>query len=166
MSSHAKKSNYHSRQLDKIRKLPENRRCADCGGHGTVWASVNLGVFLCMNCGARHRGLGTHITLPKGCTGTYLWGPDEIHQMMAMGNERAKQIYGADDHRPKEGASDVEWLTFLREKYELTKFAPRDGVRIPDQGIEGSIGSSKCDFAHTMTSTGTQEHSFFAEFGL
>jgi hypothetical protein len=35
-------------KLQKIRDLPGNRDCADCGDRGTVWASVNLGVFLCM----------------------------------------------------------------------------------------------------------------------
>lgn len=60
-------------ELDKIRNQPENRRCADCGTQGTVWSSVNLGVFTCMRCGSFHRALGTHISKPKGCTGTYLW---------------------------------------------------------------------------------------------
>ena len=37
------------KELQEIRDLPENRTCADCGTRGTVvWASVNLGVFLCM----------------------------------------------------------------------------------------------------------------------
>mmetsp|Transcript_21308 Transcript_21308/g.33429 ORF Transcript_21308/g.33429 Transcript_21308/m.33429 type:complete len:88 (-) Transcript_21308:853-1116(-) len=53
--------------LDVIRNLRENKRCADCGTQGTVWSSVNLG------CGSFHRALGTHISKPKGCTGTYLW---------------------------------------------------------------------------------------------
>ena len=56
-------------ELNSIRNLPDNRYCADCGTNGTVWASVNLGVFLCMTCGAHHRSLGTHVSLPKGCTG-------------------------------------------------------------------------------------------------
>ena len=62
------------RELDGLRKLEENRVCADCGSEPTVWASVNIGVFLCIRCGSHHRGLGTHISVPKGCTGTYLWG--------------------------------------------------------------------------------------------
>ena len=60
-------------ELDKIRNQPENKSCADCGTPGTVWSSVNLGVFTCMRCGSFHRALGTHISKPKGCTGTYLW---------------------------------------------------------------------------------------------
>ena len=59
--------------LARMRREPANRICAECGQEGTVWSSVNLGVFTCMRCGSLHRALGTHISKPKGCTGTYLW---------------------------------------------------------------------------------------------
>lgn len=62
-----------AKELESIRNQPSNKRCADCGAYGTVWSSVNLGVFTCMRCGSFHRALGTHISKPKGCTGTYLW---------------------------------------------------------------------------------------------
>jgi hypothetical protein len=104
---------------------PENRACADCDAHGTVWASVNLGVFLCLPCGSHHRSLGTHISLPKGCTGTYWWGPDELDHMRAMGNARAKYIYG--DGRPP-GLTNTDtrrWKEYLTDKYVHKKFAPR-----------------------------------------
>jgi hypothetical protein len=58
------------KQLDNLRRQAANRRCADCGSEPTVWASVNLGIFLCIRCGSLHRGVGTHISVPKGCTGT------------------------------------------------------------------------------------------------
>lgn len=120
------KDKQHTRQLDQLRKqVPENRICADCGSSGTVWASVNLGVFLCLKCGSHHRGLGTHVSLPKGCTGTYLWGPDEIAQMKAIGNANAKTLYGGDNERPSPNASDQDWRNYIRDKYEHRKFAPR-----------------------------------------
>merc|ERR550514_1984605 len=101
-------------EVDKLRRLPSNRECADCGADGTVWSSVNLGVFVCLRCGALHRSLGTHVSIPKGCTGTYLWGtlaqpssapcfhercrdiragPDEIDAMASKGNALAKQVF-------------------------------------------------------------------------
>ena len=115
----------HKAELDRLRKLPENRHCADCGANGTVWASVNLGVFLCMRCGSHHRGIGTHISLPKGCTGTYMWGPDEIERMAAIGNTKAARMYGGDDQRPAETAPDSQWKQFILDKYEHGKFMPK-----------------------------------------
>ena len=117
--------NKHKEKLDHLRRLPENRNCADCGQNGTVWASVNLGVFLCMKCGAHHRGMGTHVSLPKGCTGSYLWGPDEIEQMERTGNGKAALIYGGGDHRPNATAPDSEWFQFIVDKYEHGKFKPK-----------------------------------------
>ena len=40
----------HRRALAALLKLDANRRCAECGGRGPTWASVNLGVFVCLNC--------------------------------------------------------------------------------------------------------------------
>jgi hypothetical protein len=120
------------KQLYQIRdNTPENRLCADCGMRGTVWASVNLGVFLCMTCGAHHRSLGTHISKPKGCTGTYWWGPDELEQMRSIGNVNARALYGA--AQPPTGitnADAVAWKEFLMDKYVHRTFAAPE-VRQP-----------------------------------
>jgi len=115
-------------EIDRLRRLSENKRCADCDAHGTQWASVNLGVFLCIKCGSHHRGIGTHISKPKGCTGTYLWGPDEVERMQEVGNKHANQIYGGSDHRPLPNAPDGEWRRFLVDKYERHRFAPKNTV--------------------------------------
>jgi hypothetical protein len=39
--------------------------------------------------------MGTHVSKVKGCTGTYLWGPDEIAQMQELGNREALRLYGS-----------------------------------------------------------------------
>ncbi|KAG7349668.1 putative GTPase activating protein [Nitzschia inconspicua] len=113
-------------ELLDIRDLPENRTCADCGAKGTVlWASVNLGVFLCMTCGAHHRSLGTHISKPKGATGTYWWGEDEIAHMKSHGNARAKMVYG--ESVPPNGVTPddpIKWKQYLTDKYVHKRYAP------------------------------------------
>ena len=114
--------------LDQMRKQPENRVCADCASLGTVWASINLGVFLCLRCGSIHRGLGTHVSVPKGCTGTYLWGPDELQSMRMQGNSQAREVYGGDKERPSASAGDEVWKKFIRDKYEFRKFAPSSSM--------------------------------------
>ena len=40
----------HKRILTSLLREEGNRRCADCNSRGPTWASVNLGVFVCLNC--------------------------------------------------------------------------------------------------------------------
>ena len=36
--------------IQKMLKKPENRLCADSKRPSPSWASINLGVFVCINC--------------------------------------------------------------------------------------------------------------------
>jgi hypothetical protein len=75
---------YRKNLLFDIAKRPGNNVCADCGQEGTHrtamrrtahsavltvgkcadpdWASINLGITLCIECAGVHRSLGAHIT--------------------------------------------------------------------------------------------------------
>ncbi len=42
--------------------------CAWCRGAGPRWASMNLGILVCLNCSGIHRRLGVHISKVKSVT--------------------------------------------------------------------------------------------------
>merc|ERR1739838_35512 len=48
--------------LHELLQIGGNRSCADCGVGAPDWASVNIGVFICVNCSGIHRMLGVHIS--------------------------------------------------------------------------------------------------------
>eukprot|EP00746_Dinoflagellata_sp_MGD_P164364 gnl/MRDRNA2_/MRDRNA2_92955_c0_seq1.p1 gnl/MRDRNA2_/MRDRNA2_92955_c0~~gnl/MRDRNA2_/MRDRNA2_92955_c0_seq1.p1 ORF type:complete len:388 (+),score=69.34 gnl/MRDRNA2_/MRDRNA2_92955_c0_seq1:76-1239(+) len=104
----------HHRILKKLRSQPGNDKCAECGTKENTWSSVNLGVFLCVQCADVHRALGTHISKVKGCGGTYLWGPDEIAQMQSLGNG----AWGSRGAQINSSMGKQEQLRICRKKYE------------------------------------------------
>jgi hypothetical protein len=104
----------HHQILKKLRSQPGNDKCAECGTKENTWCSVNLGVFLCVQCADVHRALGTHISKVKGCGGTYLWGPDEIAQMQSLGNG----AWGSHGAQINSSMGKEEQLRICRKKYE------------------------------------------------
>mmetsp|Transcript_82684 Transcript_82684/g.192114 ORF Transcript_82684/g.192114 Transcript_82684/m.192114 type:complete len:248 (-) Transcript_82684:222-965(-) len=106
------------RELHRLRCLKElgNHLCADCGRPDSSWASITHGVFLCITCSDVHRSVGTHVSKVKGCTGTYLWGPDELERMRTVGNRAADQRYGSVKVSPD--ASKEEKQRYVIGKYE------------------------------------------------
>lgn len=52
----------HSPALSIVRAVAGNASCADCGAADPTWASVNLGITICLACAGAHRRLGTHLS--------------------------------------------------------------------------------------------------------
>ena len=48
--------------MNTILSVPGNTQCADCSGTDVQWASINLGIALCIECSGVHRGLGVHVS--------------------------------------------------------------------------------------------------------
>lgn len=45
-----------------------NSYCVDCNAPNPEWASLNLGVLMCIECSGIHRNLGSHISKVRSLT--------------------------------------------------------------------------------------------------
>lgn len=71
----------------------ENSTCADCSNSNPDWASINLGILLCIECSGIHRGLGTHVSKVRSLVlDTSSWTEQLVGVMLAIGNKNSNKV--------------------------------------------------------------------------
>ncbi|KAL5717353.1 ADP-ribosylation factor GTPase-activating protein agd3 [Ranunculus cassubicifolius] len=93
--SHPQRSNMNvEKPIDVLRRVPGNDRCADCGSLDPDWASLNLGVLICIECSGVHRNLGVHISKVRSLTlDVKVWEPSVITLFQSLGNTYANSVW-------------------------------------------------------------------------
>ncbi|KAJ8036390.1 Arf-GAP with GTPase, ANK repeat and PH domain-containing protein 3 [Holothuria leucospilota] len=110
--------------VEAIRKVPGNGFCVDCGTKDPDWASLNLGVLVCIECSGIHRNLGSHISRVRSLT-LDEWPPELTAVMLCIGNHVANSIWEANLNnrsKPTPQSSREEKEKWIRAKYDNKEF--------------------------------------------
>ncbi|CAF2033615.1 unnamed protein product [Rotaria magnacalcarata] len=112
-------------KIEYVRCLPGNEKCCDCNADGPEWASINIGILLCLNCGGAHRGLGVNLSKVRSLH-MDTWDLETLLVMSELGNTVVNEIYEAQIsngmQKPNADSDAVTRRAFIESKYVQKAF--------------------------------------------
>ncbi|CAF0774316.1 unnamed protein product [Adineta steineri] len=107
-------------KIEYVRSLPGNDKCCDCDADGPEWASINLGILLCLNCCGAHRGLGVSLSKVRSLH-MDIWDLETLLVMSELGNTTVNSIYEAqisnDIKKPNAETDPTKRRSYIEAKY-------------------------------------------------
>uniref|UniRef100_A0A096MPR6 Arf-GAP with coiled-coil, ANK repeat and PH domain-containing protein n=1 Tax=Papio anubis TaxID=9555 RepID=A0A096MPR6_PAPAN len=124
--------------LQRVQCIPGNASCCDCGLADPRWASINLGITLCIECSGIHRSLGVHFSKVRSLT-LDTWEPELLKLMCELGNDVINRVYEANVEKmgikkPQPGQRQ-EKEAYIKAKYVERKFVDKYSISLspPEQ---------------------------------
>ncbi|KAM6442434.1 arf-GAP with coiled-coil, ANK repeat and PH domain-containing protein 2 isoform 3-T3 [Liasis olivaceus] len=134
--------------LQRVQAIAGNVVCCDCGLVDPRWASINLGITLCIECSGIHRSLGVHFSKVRSLT-LDSWEPELLKLMCELGNDVINRVYEANREKmgvkkPHPGSQRQEKEEYIRAKYVDRRFvSPADPGGEP--ALTPSQEAEKCE---------------------
>lgn len=134
--------------LQRVQCIPGNASCCDCGLADPRWASINLGITLCIECSGIHRSLGVHFSKVRSLT-LDTWEPELLKLMCELGNDVINRVYEAKVEKmgikkPQPGQRQ-EKEAYIRAKYVERKFVDKYSISSSTPEQEKKVVSKSCE---------------------
>ncbi|KFV20414.1 Arf-GAP with coiled-coil, ANK repeat and PH domain-containing protein 3, partial [Tauraco erythrolophus] len=158
--------------LQRVQSIPGNDQCCDCGQPDPRWASINLGILLCIECSGIHRSLGVHCSKVRSLT-LDSWEPELLKLMCELGNSTMNQIYEAQCEelglkKPTAGSSRQDKEAWIKVKYVEKKFLKKlpNGDALTENGRKPRRWCvKKCQRHNSTTKAPTARRKYRHEAG-
>jgi len=123
---------------------PSIIKCNDCDQKNPTWASVNNGVYFCIDCSGRHRSIGVHLSFVRSCT-IDGWNAKQRSMMEAGGNAKFNQFMN--DVGVNASAMGIEEKYATPECTAYRMIIKAEAEKRPVPGVQEAIEAAKAELA-------------------